>query len=282
VELLEGLAVSLLAKLLWHKYEGWRSVPPPPATVQVVEASQSVQIPAWVTNTPDDCFVGISKPCQSIEEARQQAIDSAISQVLQAMGADYNLTHESLISADSDYVRQDLEEHLTYTARWFVNAIQQNIQQSDVQQIQGKNICFVLIHLPQSKIEWFRKMTAGPKLAARKVKETSDEMVIEVRETSGIGATLTDYRISITDENRHAGIVTMFACKVPKTSSQSYQGVIPEKCALKGDSQSITVPHYSPSNGLKALLLGTESQVKIVLRGRDEIGREISVPVITH
>ena len=282
MELLEGLAVSLLVKLLWHKYEGWRSVPPPPVAMQVVEASQSVQIPAWVTNTPEDCFVGISKPCPSIEEARQRAIDSAISQVLQAMGADYNLTHESLISADSDYVQHDLEERLTYTAAWFVNEIQQNIEKSDVQQIQGKNICFVLVHLPESKIDRFRRMTVGPKLLARIAKKDSDHMVIDVRETNGIGAILTDYRISIINENHHAGIVTMFAWKVPETSSQSYKGVIPQKCALKGDSKPITIPYSIPSNSLKALLLGTESQVKVVLRGRDEIGREVSVPVITR
>jgi hypothetical protein len=282
VELLEGLAVSLLVKLLWHKYEGWRSVPPPPVAAQVVEASQSVQIPAWVTNTPEDRFVGISKPCYSIEEARQQAIDSAISQVLQAMGADYNLTHKSLISAESDYVQHDLEERLTYTAEWFVNEIQQNIEESDVQQIQDKNICFVLVHLPESKINSFRKMTVGPKLLARIAKKDNDTMVIDVRETNGIGVTLTDYQVSITNENHHADIVTMFVWKVPETSNQTYEGVIPQRCDLKGDSQSIAIPYSSPSNGFKAILLGTESQVSILLRGRDEIGREVAVPVITH
>jgi hypothetical protein len=198
------------------------------------------------------------------------------------MGADYNLSHRSLVSAESDYVQHDLEERLTYTAEWFVTEIQQNIKKSDVQQIQGKNICFVLVYLPQSKINWFRKMTVGPKLVARIARKDSDGMVIGVRETNGVGATLTDYRISITNENRHSDIVTMFVWKVPATSSQSYEGVIPQKCALKGDSQSISIPYSSPSNGLKALLLGTESQVSIVLRGRDEIGREVSVPVITH
>ncbi|MDY6839626.1 MAG: hypothetical protein SWH78_16815 [Thermodesulfobacteriota bacterium] len=282
MELLEGVAVSLLIKLLWHKYEGWRSVPPPPVAMQVVEASQSVQIPAWVTNTPEGCFVGISKPCRSLEEARQQAIDSAISQVLQAMGADYNLTHKSLVTANSDYIQHDLEERLTYTAKWFVNAIQQNIEESDVQQIQGKNICFVLVHLPQSKIDWFRRMTVGPKLVARMASKDSYHMVIDVRETNGIGVTLTDYRISITNENHHAGIVTMFVWKVPETSNQTYEGVIPQRCDLKGDSQSIAIPYSSSSSGLKALLLGTESQVSIVLRGRDEIGREVAAPVITR
>jgi hypothetical protein len=198
------------------------------------------------------------------------------------MGADYNLSHRSLVTADSDYVQHDLEERLTYTAKWFVNEIQQNIEKSDVQQIQGKNICFVLVLLPQSKIDWFRKMTVGPKLVARMASKDGDDMIIEVRETNGVGATLTDYRISITSENHRAGIVTMFVWKVPESSSQTYEGVIPQKCALKGSSRSISIPYSSPSNGLKALLLGTESQVNVVLRGRDEIGREVSVPVITH
>ena len=282
MELLEGLAVHLLVKFLWNKYESWRSVPPPPAAIEAVEASQSVQLPTWVTNTPEDCFVGISRPCQSIEEARQQAIDSAISQVLQAMGADYNLTHKSLISAGSSHVQHDLEERLVYTSNWFVNAVQQGIEESEIQQIQDKHVCFILVRLPESKIEWFRKMTVGPNLAARMVENGSDEIVIEVRETSGVSATLTDYRISITSNNRHAGLITMFAWKVPESSTENFEGAIGRSCSLKSDSQTISIPCASPDKDIGALVLGTERRVNIVLRGHDEIGRPVSLPVAIH
>jgi hypothetical protein len=282
VELLEGLAVHLLVKFLWKKYESWRSVPPPSAAIEALEASQSVQLPTWVTNTPDDCFVGISRPCQSIEEARQQAIDSAISQVLQAMGADYNLTHESLISAGSDHVQHDLEERLVYTSNWFVSAVQQGIEESAIQQIQDRHVCFVLVRLSETKIAWFRKMTVGPKLAATIVESRSDEIVIEVRETSGVSATLTEYQISITANNRHASLITMFAWKVPESSNESFEGAIGRKCSLNGDSQTISIPCPSPDKNMGALLLGTERRIDIVLRGHDEIGRLVSVPVTIY
>jgi hypothetical protein len=282
VELLEGLAVHLLVKFLWNKYESWRSVPPPPATIEAVEASQSVELPTWVTNTPKDCFVGISRPCQSIEEARQQAIDSAISQVLQAMGADYNLTHKSLISGGSSHVQHDLEERLVYTSNWFVNAVQQGIEDSKIQQIQDQHVCFVLVRLPESKIEWFRKMTIGPKLTASMLKHNGDAMVIGIRETNGVSVTLTDYRILITRNNRHADLITMFAWKVPESTTESFEGAIGRSCSLKSDSLTISIPCASPDKDIGALVLGTERRVNIVLRGHDEIGRPVSLPVAIH
>ena len=45
----------------------------------------SKAIPRGVTEIPDGCFVGISRPHQTIQEARRGALGSATSQILQAM-----------------------------------------------------------------------------------------------------------------------------------------------------------------------------------------------------
>ena len=104
------------------------------------EAPRSIRIPSWVTDIPKHGFVGISKTCRAIEEARQQAFDYVVSQILQAMGAEYSLTHKSILSGNASYSHYDLNERLTYTSRWFIRSIQQNIKKSDIQQIKGKYI----------------------------------------------------------------------------------------------------------------------------------------------
>jgi hypothetical protein len=281
MEFVYSLAFNLLLNLLFDKPVFRRSEPPPLKPVQTlkVEAPQRINIPEWVTHTPLDCFVGISTPSGSIDEARQQALNSAISQILQAMGAEYNLKHESILYGNLHRSRHELKERLTYTARWFVRSVQQNIKESKIQQIRGKCVCFTLIYMPPVKMERLRRLTIGPKAAARTIGEKNGRLVIEVRENNGISITLTDYEVDITTNNRHAGIITLFAWKVPKSYSRRFGGVLANKVALNDSSRAFCIPIPIPERGLKSLLFGSEDQVKIVLNGYDEIGRPLSLPV---
>lgn len=283
MELLYGLIFNLLVKALWDKPANCHSGPPPsrPAPTQVVEASPSIEIPGWVTRTPEDCFVGISKPCPTIQEARQLAIDSAACEILQVLGAEYRLTHESVLSNQSDnQIRRHLEERLTYTAKWFIKSVQQNIRDSEIQQTNGQHVCFVLIHFPASELEWLRRITIGPKVSARMVKKTGNRIFIQVTETNGVGVTLTDYQIETRTENQHADIITMFAWKVPKHTSDKVEGVVDEKCSVNGNSQRINIPcSNNRPKSLENVILGSENQMSLSLSGHDEIGRHVTVPV---
>jgi len=232
-------------------------------------------------NIPEHDFVGISKPCQSIEEARQQAFDSVVSQILQAMGAEYNLTHTSVLSGNALHSHHELNERLTYTSRWFIRSVQQNINKSDIQQIKGKYICFVLINFPPAEIEQLRKLTIGSKVAARIVNGNGDRLIIEVRENNGVRVILIDYHITVTAKNRHAGVITMFAWKVPKISSHNFEGVIQHKVSVKGNSQNLSIPNPIPGKSFKNIILGSQNQIQILLRGYDEIGRKVEVIVAT-
>ena len=95
----------------------------------LMRSAEPQSLPYWVTNIPENAFVGISGPSRSIEEARQQAMNSAIGQILQAMGADYQLTHESVLSGNLDQSRHELKERLAYSARWLLDSVQQNARQ---------------------------------------------------------------------------------------------------------------------------------------------------------
>ena len=91
VDFLQGVALNLLLKLF---LEGSGILSPGPATpppVQniIAESAQPVRIPDWVKRSPKDCFVGSSGFCGSIEEARRQALHSAIGQIVQNVCASF-------------------------------------------------------------------------------------------------------------------------------------------------------------------------------------------------
>ena len=244
-----------------------------------VTASEPTGIPLWVTRIPEECFVGISRPCQTIEGARQEALNSAVTQILQAMGAEYSLNHTSALTGNKKYSHHELNERLTYTAKWFLQSVQQNIKKSHIQQIPEGYLYFVLIDFPTARLERLRQLTIGPKVGARLVKVSKEGMLIEVRENNRVSVTLTDYQMEVTTQNRHAGLITLFAWKVPKCSHRNFKGVLDRKISIRGSSETVFIRTFSPETGLKRILLGSESRVAIILRGYDETGRELSFPV---
>ena len=282
MDFLYGLAFNLFLKLLFDKpADHHKAEPPPTPSVQVleVEAPQKIEIPGWVTNIPVNGFVGISGLCESIEEARQQAFHSAISQILQAMGAEYNLSHKSIFSGTAQHSQHKLRESLIYNSRWFVRSIQQNIVNSDIQQIKGRYICFVLINFSPEQLERLRKLTIGPMVSARIIKQSQDKLIIKVAENTGVKVTITNYTIQLITKNRHAGIITTFAWKVPESSTKNIEGTIDQKISVKENSQTLTIPCPSLGTNFEAFILGSENKMKVVLQGYDEIGRPISFPV---
>ena len=282
MDFLSSLVFGLFVQNLLHTPAIHNPGPLPRISAQIVKTetpATPIQIPRWVTHIPVHCFVGISMPCRSIEEARQQAINSAVSQILQGMGAQYSLSHESTLSGNADYARYELTEQLTYTSRWFMDSIQQSIKKTEIQKVHGRYIYFVLVDFPPGKIERLRKLTVGPKLTARIVNEDDNRLIIEVRETNGVKVVLTDYSFKVNMNNRHAGIITLFAWKVPESSRWKLEGAFRRKVSMKNCSQMLHIPNPIPESNLKHLILGTESHMRIELKGYDEIGRQVSVTV---
>jgi len=195
------------------------------------------------------------------------------------MGAQYSLSHESKLSGNDDYARYELREQLTYTSRWFMDSIQQSIKKTVIQKVHGRYIYFVLVDFPPGKIERFRRLTIGPKITARIVNQDDNRLIIEVRETNGVKVVLTDYSLKIRMNNRHAGIITLFAWKVPNSSKRNLEGAFSRKVSMKNCSQTLYIPNPIPESNLKHLILGTENHMRVELNGYDEIGRQVSVTV---
>jgi hypothetical protein len=242
-------------------------------------APASLAIPAWVTHIPRHCYVGISRPCPSIETARHQALDSGISQVLQAMGADYHLIHRSLLSGNASYAHHALYEHLTYTSRWFIRSIQQSIKRSVIHQNRGNYICFLLLEVPPTTMDKLRRLSIGAKLSAHIITTHHDRLIIEVAEHHGVRVKITDYDLTITTRNHHAGIITLFAWKVPQRTSTMYHGAIPHPVCLNDSTQRVSIPNPSSRKDVSAYILGSQTTLHLLLQGSDELGRAVEVGV---
>jgi hypothetical protein len=157
--------------------------------------------------------------------------------------------------------------------------LKNRILESDIQETKGRYVCFVLIRFPHEKIDKLRKLTIGAKPGARVVSIGNGQVNVEVRENNGVEVILTEYEVNLATTNRHAGVITMFFMKVPKTACQTAHGMIEKKVSVKDSSKTLAIRYPASGQDLKSVILGSETELKIVLHGYDELGRPVTIPV---
>lgn len=244
----------------------------------LMKSAESQSLPYWVTHIPENAFVGISGPSRSIEEARQQAMNSAIGQILQAMGADYQLTHESTLSGNLDQSRHELKERLAYSARWLLDSVQQNARQYAFQETGDGFVAYVLVQMMPWELERLKKLTIGAKLTAQITERSGDHVSVEVREINGVRVTLTDFRMTVSAVHQNAGLITLFFWKVPRSDVLTHEGALPRRLLLKNSADKAVIGIHGDRIGLRMVLMGTQRDVIIEISGYDEVGRPVSVP----
>lgn len=244
-----------------------------------ISGSESVRIPRWAIQIPADSFIGISSACPSIEEARQRAVDSAIGQILQAMGADYHLSHESVLSGDPSQSRHEITERLTYTANWLINSVQQNITEYSFQDTGNGHICFVLVRMRPSVLDRLKRLTIGAKVSARIIDISDEQATIEIAETNNVGVTMIGYRLSNMIRHDHARLITLFLWKVAESEIITREEALLSSLSLNGNAARLFIPIPNQAGKLKASLMGSKGNISITITGYDEIGRPVSVSV---
>lgn len=245
----------------------------------LMKSAEPQSLPYWVTHIPENAFMGISGPSRSIEDARQQAMNSAISQILQAMGADYQLTHESVLSGNLDQSRHELKERLAYSARWLLDSVQQNARQYAFQETGDGLVAYVLVQMMPWELERLKKLTMGAKLTAQIMERSGDHVSVEVRELNGVRVTLTDFRMTVSAVHKNAGLITLFFWKVPGSEVLTHEGALPRRLLLKNSADKAVIGINGDRIGLRTVLMGTQRDIVIDISGYDEVGRPVSVPV---
>jgi hypothetical protein len=243
------------------------------AEAQSEHSTGKPAIPLWVTNVPKDCFVGISGPCNSVEKARKKALESAIAQILQYMGAEYTLTHESRLAPPY------LNESLAFRAKWFVAFVQKYIKKMVLQEERQGYVCYVLVGLTPHQLENLKKLSIGPKVSAVMIGKSDCQIKIKASEAVGVTAVITDYQIKMITKNPHAKLISLFVWNVSETTTKDMSGVFEEPVILNENTLTFSIPTTDQNHGLGSLILGAKYETTIILHGYDEAGRKISVAV---
>jgi hypothetical protein len=235
-----------------------------------------------------DHYLGISSPCSSLSVARDKALREVICQVLRSIGASYSLKFDSSVvmksGSSGDKVSRRMDEKFHYEASAFLSAIEENIVSASYQRGSGSSGGFVyriLVYFPPRLLERARLLSKGAKVIARFV---GGDGVIEVREVNGVGVVLHGYEVRVVEKNRHADFLNYYVMSVSSGGSRSYERAFPDAVVLDGGGRVKQVRLMVPTNkgglkGLGDLLLGTSRRVMVSLRGTDEAGRPLQIPI---
>lgn len=235
----------------------------------VVVYAESVSI-------PHDHFLGVSSPCATIVDARNEAFCDVAKQILRTIGGLYSVKFESRFMLDGENYRRRVSDIFKYTSSGFLAEIERNIFESRYTRTDAGIVYEMLVHVPKPLLLEFRRLSRGAKVLVRRV----DDRVYEVREVNGVSVVLTEANIVVSEENRHAGFLNYYVMKVPGGSMQKFTMALPEPVELKGrGAERIRLMVPNQKNVLADAFLGTKRSVRITLIGTDEVGRVIKVKV---
>lgn len=280
LKLLLSFAASLLGGLFGNGFQQAPQKPPNPAP-PAVEASlqENLQVPSFITDIPSGHFAGVSSPCNSLAEARNSAIGDAVRQILGSVGVEYRHHYLDRVSGNVRNTARQVDDRLLKIAKGVVLGVEQGIVKSSWSKDgSGRYIYFILVLYPDKNISEMRRLSKGAKVIGRLVRAGNSGMEICVTEINGVSVTLSTVDVTIRKANRYAGFISYYIWKVPKDSAASFSRAI-SPVRVCGSSATVRVELPGNEKQLSDYLLGAELDVHGVIRGTDEIGRDVTVSV---
>ena len=239
--------------------------------------ANGLKVPSYLTDVPPEHFTGVSKPSNSIAEARRSAMDDVIRQVLGAIEVHYNYRYFDRVFGNVQNPQRFIDDKLTGNANGIVLDVERSIVKSSwLTDAPGKYIYFVLIYYPEEKILEMRKLSKGAKVIATVVSKNDNYAELKVSEVNGVSVVISSAEVTVTKKNRFAKVITLFLWKVPSrikhTTSISVDPV--EVCSNSANIQ-LLINNFGKS--LIDYLLGAKFERIAILTGYDEIDRPITV-----
>jgi hypothetical protein len=244
--------------------------------------SDLLQVPSFLSTTPEGHFAGVSSPCPDLSEARKSAILDVVRQVLGSIGSTYGFEskHYVMGNARGEGLRRTVEESLSGTARGIVLDVEKNIVKSTwSKDLFGKFIYFVLVRYPQKMTDEMRRLSKGTGPIATVVPNAdADGINLKVSEVNDVSVILTSADIIIRQHNRFAKPISLFLWKVPPMIEHNFSIPI-DPVKICGNSANIRIPMDTLGKSLIDYLLGSHFEKIVTLKGYDEIGRAVSVKI---
>lgn len=224
---------------------------------------------------PRDHFLGVSRPCATIVDARNEAFYDVAKQIIRTIGGLYSVKFKSQFTLDGDSYHRRVSDIFNYQASGFLSEIERNIVESRYTKT-GRGVVYeMLVHVPKRLLVELRRLSRGAKVLVRSV----DDTVYEVREVNGVTVVLTEAVYSVVETHRFAKIIDYYVMKVPLGDSRKFTKPLAEPVHLKNRSVK-TIKLMVPTRNIVAdVLFGTKRTTKITLIGTDEVGRTVQVRI---
>ena len=243
--------------------------------------SDLLQVPSFLSTTPEGHFAGVSSPCPDLYKARKSAILDVVRQVLGSIGSTYGFEskHYVMGNARGEGLRRTVEESLNGTAKGIVLDVEQNIVKSNwSKDVSGKYVYFVLVRYPKKMIAKMKRLSKGARLIASVAHVADSKINFKVSEANGVAVVLTSANISVTKKYRFSKAIFLFLWNVP--SKQKHRYSIPiDPVKICGNSANIRIPSDTLGKSLIDYLLGAHFDTIVTLNGYDEIGRSVRVKI---
>jgi len=142
----------------------------------------------------------------------------------------------------------------------------------------GRYVYFILVRYPDRLIEEMRRLSKGAKVFVYVSRFDGNNLILNVTEVNGVEAVLTSADITYKKVNRFAPFISYYIMKVPKSS----QGTLTRAFAPVRVCRSSSQARLKVSGNEKLFvdyLLGSDIEVKAILKGHDEIGRVVQTRV---
>lgn len=277
-KLLLSLAMSLLTSLFSpiHADNGTKQA----LVVQepTLTAPRQIHIPKFATNIPNEYYVGISKPCKSISDARNYAIADAVKQILSSINIEYSHEFEYVTSGNVKNINRTVNDKLTRFAKGFLVGVERRIKKSSCSNTTKGYVYFVLVHYPDHLIKEMRRLSKGASVTASIKAIQNNNLIIELTEINGVAVTFNSAMIKVTKVNTYAPFIRYYIWRVSKGSKATYTKAF-KPIKVCQSTKNLTLSLNPTEKKAYEVLLGTKVTSEIYLSGVDEVGRAIKANV---
>ena len=239
------------------------------------------RVPEFVLTVPRDHFAGVSSPTRSLQMARKSAIRDVTRQVLSSIEATFDHRYTDRIYGNlyGNDLKRVVNDRLSGVAQGIVIGIEQNIVQSSwVRDDGGLYIYFVLVHYPERFISEMRRLSKGAKVLVSISESDDEQILLKVAEVNGVSVVISSINVRLKKTNRFSKAISFFVWHVPEGSEKVVTASIdPVKICHNSATIRFSVNGYEKS--LFDYLLGAKLERIAVLKGHDELGRDVKTIV---
>ena len=112
--------------------------------------------PSFIEQVPPGHYLGISIECQQLAEAKEDSMQNVIKQILQQIGAEYNLEFEKKTYAEDNQVGVNMYDKFAYNTAGILADIE--VKDSYYEKNNEKYVFYTLFYFPQAKIIQARRL----------------------------------------------------------------------------------------------------------------------------